>query len=263
MRVAWALVRLGALRQFAWGLDVLVVLASGALVLVLNTSLWGAAVEAAGEVGGLGPAALGTYVVFAWAANRVTHSRIAEDLGQRAQSGQIATDLLKPLPLPAYLFGRHVGGALARLALLAVPLVGLGATWVPLQWPAHGVTWIWAAISLALGVVVAGELGLLVGLVAVQLRRGEGLARLQELGMALLSGALLPLAALPDAARWTALVLPFQATAYAPAAILTEAVPPAGRWALLGAQAGWALVLAAGVAAAWSAVARRLTVAGG
>ncbi|MCB9680331.1 MAG: ABC-2 family transporter protein [Alphaproteobacteria bacterium] len=263
LRTWGSVVRLGVLHHFAWRLDVVIALLSATMVLVLNGSVWEAVADGQSRLGTLTPVELSTYVVIAWCASRVTATRVDENLGQRHASGQLATDLLKPLDLPSYLLARDVGRAAVAAVVTALPLLALGAWWFPLAWPRQPVTWALVAGSVALGVAVGGQIGLLVGMASFRLRRVTGLVSLKEVATALLSGALVPVTLMPDAAAHAVMVLPFAALAHVPAWLFLERATGAEALGLLVAQAAWAAILAVVVRLSWWRALRHLTVEGG
>lgn len=263
MTVWWHLVRLGALHHFAWRVDVLLTLASSAMVVVLNGSLWWAAVGGEGQVAGLSPRQVLTYVVVAWAVSRVTGTRLDDNLGQRVASGQIATDLLKPLDLVGYLVARDVGRAAVMAVLTAAPLVLLGAALFPFDLPPDGHLWVIWPLSVVLGLVIGSHVAVLVGLLAVRLKRVQGLVQLKDVGVAILSGALVPLPLMPDVVRLPLLWSPLQGMAHTPAILFVQSHTLAEALGLLGVQLAWAVVLVGLARWSWTRVLHHLTVEGG
>lgn len=248
-----AVLRLGLVHRFTYRLEAAVAVVSALAVVVVNTSLW----SAAGEVAGMGRPALSTYVVVAWLASAVCGSRLEEQVGERFRTGFIAADLARPLDLQAWLMARDTGRALASAVLTAVPVFAVMALFFPLSLPPLA-TWPLFGISLLLAASVGQQIGFLTGIAAFRLGHVAGVAHLKAALVILLSGAVVPVAAFPDAVRPVVLALPFQAIAHAPASVFLGA--GAGP---LAAQAAWALGLLVVCRLAWSGAVRRLVVLGG
>jgi ABC-2 type transport system permease protein len=255
--------RLGLLHRFAYRLEVATSLVSSLMVMVLNASIWNAAVEGRPELGGLTRLQLSTYVIVAWGVTTVSSTRLDENLGMRFRTGHIASDLTRPLDLQLFFVARELGRALATLVLVGAPIVVVAATLYPLAWPAHWWTWPSFFGSIALGVVIGAQVAFLVGIASFPLKNVTGLSHLKATLTALLSGAVIPLDALPQWLRPFVMALPFQAMSHVPASLFLERVPWQALWRPLGVQVAWAAGLFLVCRFAWSRAIDHLTVQGG
>lgn len=263
LRVLAACVRLGALHRFAYRLEIATSLISSLIVVVLNASIWGAVVEGREQLAGMTPLQVSTYVIVAWTVTTVSATRLDEVLGNRFRSGQIAADLLRPLDLQAYLTARDAGRALTALGVTAVPVVVLTSTVFPLAWPTRLWSWLFVAVSVALAVLIGAQIAFLVGIASFRLKNISGLAHLKATTTAVLSGAVVPLDAMPDVIRGVILALPFQGMSHAPASLFLERVPWTEALGILGVQAAWVAGLWVLCRLAWRWALHHLTVQGG
>lgn len=232
---------------------------SVAFYLVVTTvlaSLWRAAAGDHGVVGYSG-AALTWYIVTSEAAVCAISIRLIEEVGEDIASGDVAVEMLRPLPLLATRLAVDVGRSLARLVALLVP--GALLAWAAVGPPPSAVAALLALPSLALAVTVNVVAQYAVAGAAFWLRDGRATWFLYQKVVFVAGGMLLPLEVLPDALHRVAAALPFMAMAYAPAR-LAAGYPEPG---LLLVQAGWGLVLLAGAAAVFAAGQQRLQVVGG
>lgn len=251
-----ALVRLGAKYAYAWRGDVVLAWASSALVMFAAAGTWHAAARSGGE----DPRVATTWVVLGWAVSRVTTSRLDDNLAQRWRSGQVATDLLKPIGLVSWLLWRDAGRALATAVVIGLPLLVLGAALGPLALHVDGIAVAGFLLSLALGVILGGALAICVGVLAALSGQGQGIVGLKEVVVPLVSGALVPHAMLPAGLSRVLGWLPTAGLATAPAAWLMDGPRPLSALVV---QAVWAVLLCAIAARAWRHAAHSLTVAGG
>jgi ABC-2 type transport system permease protein len=251
-----ALLRLGAKYAYAWRGDVALAWISSALVMLAAVGTWHAAARAGGE----DPRIAATWVVLAWAVSRVTTSRLDDNLAQRWRSGQVATDLLKPMGLVSWLLWRDAGRALATALVIGAPLVLLGAALGPLALHGGVVAAVGFLTSLGLGVITGGALAICVGVLAARSGQGQGIVGLKEVVVPLISGALVPHAMLPDGVARALSWLPTAGLATGPAAWWMGGPRP---FAALAIQAVWAVALCALAELSWRRATRALTVVGG
>ncbi len=252
-------VALGAREVLAYRTELVARCTSAALVGVLTTSVWLAVTRDRPAVGGVPASALVTYVLVAWLWAAAVSTRIDQHLADRAASGALALDLLRPGSLQARAYFRDVGRTAATALFTTVPLLVGSVFVVPVSLPTDPSTWVAFAASLPVSHALAFALAWLVGLGAVLLRTGNGLLHLKGALLALLSGALIPLEIYPDAVRRVVVWLPFAGLSHTPAALLTGR----GGLDLLAVQAAWAVVLLGLGHQAWRKVSRHLVVQGG
>ena len=252
-------IALGAREVLAYRTELLARCVSAALVGVLTTSVWLAVTRGRTEVGGVPASALVTYVLVAWLWAAAVSTRVDQHLADRAASGALALDLLRPGSLQAQAYFRDLGRTAATAVFTTVPLLAGALVVVPVPVPTAPSAWLAFAASLPVSHALAFALAWLVGLGAVLLRTGTGLLHLKGAVLALLSGALIPLEIYPDAVRHVVVWLPFAGLSHTPAALLTGR----GGLDLLAVQAGWAVLLLGLGHRAWRSVSRHLVLQGG
>ncbi len=263
MNARLAIVRVGALHAFAWRLDVLHAVVSAAVVGWVSVALWTKVAAGQGAVGTLTGPQVPVYAALAWTVSRVTATRLDANLGQRVASGQVVMDLLKPVDLTTWLLLRDGGRALATAVVVGVPLsFGALLLGVPLA-PASAAHGLAGAGALMLGVRMAGLVAVAVGLLARRLRRADGVVGLKDLGVAVLSGALVPLPLLPEGVGAVLGFLPSASLAHVPVMLWLGVWSWAwSGWVLL-VQCGWLLAADVAVHALWRAERPLLVLEGG
>lgn len=201
----------------------------------------------------LGQGLLSVVMLWGWA-----------ELAERIRTGDVAADLLRPVPpLTAYLaadLGRAAHGMLTRFL---VPVV-VGALCFPLHVPTRWTTVPLFLVSVLLAVVVSFGCRYLVNATAYWLHDARGPILLWVLGAGVLGGLYFPLRLLPGwlaATLWLATPLP--SILQTPLDVATERDGPGLQAGLVVLQACWAVVL---LTLAWfvqKRAERRLVVQGG
>jgi viologen exporter family transport system permease protein len=219
-----------------------------------------AAASGRGEVAGYDAAALAMY---AWAGQGllgVVQLFSWTEVADRIRTGEIVSDLLRPVnPLVAFLavdLGR-AGHALVVRA--AVPIV-LGALFFPLRWPGAVSTWCWLVLSVLLATLISFATRYLINLLAFWWLDARGPNTLWLFGAALFSGLAIPIPFFPDRVQTVLWCTPYPWMLQAPLDVLLERGSPA---ALVGGGAVVAAVMLGLAAVAQRRAVRRLEVQGG
>lgn len=251
---------IGFRHHLAYPTEIAIQLLAAGILAGLNGALWTAAAHSAPTVAGLPTLGWRASVLVAWAGIGAVATRVHEDLGERFRDGQIAADLLRPLPLPALVYARDLGRAAAAFLVQAVPLLGLCALAAPLGLPTAPATWFAWVAALFGAHLVNVALSFLLGVGAFRLGSVTGLGYLKATLVSLFAGALLPLELFGPVLRTVAFCLPFHVLGRTPAAVLLgrEPVLP-----LLAEQLAWALALWALGWWMWRRAADSFTVQGG
>jgi ABC-2 type transport system permease protein len=166
------------------------------------------------------------------------------DLAERIRSGDVAADLLRPVPpVTAYLaadLGRALHGMLTRF----VPPLVVGLLFFPLATPHRWQTVPLFALSVLLAIVGSFACRFLVNATAYWLHDARGPLILWTLGSGILAGLYFPLRLLPDGLAvtlWVATPLP--GLLQSPLDVLVERDNPALQAGLVALQAVWAAAL--------------------
>ena len=186
------------------------------------------------------------------------------DLSDRIRSGDVVSDLLRPLsPVASYLatdLGRAAHGGLTRFA---IPLV-TGAVFFDLYTPRRLVTYPLFAVSVLLGVIVSFGCRFLVNATAYWLLDARGVTIAFTFATSALGGLAYPLHFLPSWLTWTVwIATPFPSVMQAPLDVLVERSPAPLLLGVVGGQAAWAAVLLGLCGYVQRRAERRLVIQGG
>ncbi|HXH87143.1 MAG TPA: ABC-2 family transporter protein [Gaiellaceae bacterium] len=185
------------------------------------------------------------------------------ELALRVRSGDISTDLRRPVDLQRSLASQDVGRAVYQAVFRAVPQFVFGALVFDVTIPADVWRWLLFAVSVCLALAVSFAVRFLVNLGAFWLLDYRGTMILALVVSHMLSGLIIPLTFFPGALAEIVRTLPFAAMLQAPIDLYVGE-PLGGSVALvLGLQAAWAVVLVLAGRAVLRAGTRKLVIQGG
>ncbi|HEY8472530.1 MAG TPA: ABC-2 family transporter protein [Natronosporangium sp.] len=186
------------------------------------------------------------------------------DLADRIRTGEVATDLLRPINPVALYLASDLGRAGHALLFRLLPPVLVGALAFDLYLPARPASWPLFGLSTGLAVVVCFGCRYLVNAVAYWLLDLRGVLAVWGIGAPVLAGLHFPLRFLPDwLAITTYLATPFASVVQIPLDVLVERDPVPIQLALVGVQLGWAVLLLAACRLVQRRAERRLVIQGG
>lgn len=222
------------------------------------------AAGAGGVAAGYSGVQLATYVWFGQGMLATVALWGWTDLADRIRTGEVATDLLRPVdPVALYLatdLGRAGHAVLGRF----LPPVLVGALVFDLYLPSRPHTWPLFVLSCLLALVVCFGCRYLLNAVSYWLLDPRGVNTAWNIGAAVLCGLLFPLRFLPD---WLAgslyVATPFPSILQIPLDVLIERDPSPLQAGLVGVQAVWAVLVLAACRAVQRRAARRMVIQGG
>jgi ABC-2 type transport system permease protein len=182
------------------------------------------------------------------------------DIALRVQTGDIATDLQRPVDFQGQWVAVDYGRAAYQLFARGLPPFVIGALVYHLRLPTHATTWLVFAVSLVLAVAVSFAIRFIVNVSAFWLLDWRGANGLSNVLASGLSGFVVPVAFFPSWAARVLTALPWAAFIQAPIDVFLER-PHATFWLVR--QACWAVVLLAAGRVLFKAATRRLVVQGG
>jgi ABC-2 type transport system permease protein len=185
------------------------------------------------------------------------------DVALRVRSGDIATDLQRPLDFQFYWLAQDLGRAAYHALFRGVPPFAVGALVFEVRPPEDVAAALAFPLSVLLAVVVSFGFRFLFNLTAFWLLDYRGVAVLAMVSSTFFSGQIVPIAFFPDWLETVAWALPVAAMVQAPIEIFLGHAAGVELPALLALQAFWALTLLAAGRAVYAAGTRKLVVQGG
>jgi ABC-2 type transport system permease protein len=215
------------------------------------------------DIGGYEPTDAVTYVWFAQAMLATVYVFGWFEVALRIRSGDVATDLARPLDPLRYWLAFDLGRALYHFLFRGIAPFVLGMLVFDIRLPDNPATWLWLALSLTLAVVVSFGYRFLYNLAAFWLLDYRGVGIIAITAALLLSGFILPLPFFPDWLEAVARVLPFAAMVQIPVDVFLEKSTGAEVAGALALQALWAVLLLALARLTLGSAIRKVVIQGG
>jgi ABC-2 type transport system permease protein len=185
------------------------------------------------------------------------------EVALRVRSGDVATDLQRPVDFQGYWLAQDLGRAAYHTVFRGVPPFVVGALVFDVLIPGDPVVWIAFVVSLVLAVVASFAFRFLFNLAAFWLLDYRGAGILAMVVSTFFSGQIVPLAFFPDWLERVAWALPFAAMVQAPIEVWLGHAQGLELLGLLALQAFWALALLAVGRGVLAAGMRKLVIQGG
>jgi len=204
-----------------------------------------------------------TYVVLAYGINALVGWRIGSLMMSTIRTGEIAIDMVRPLDYCGSQLARSAGYSVVEGMLgMALTLV-VGILFLGIRPPHSAGEAALFILSLLLGFLIKSLLVFCISLIMFWTTNGFGVMLAQEAVIQVLSGALVPIALMPEALRVVASVLPMRGIVATPVNIYLGHSSGTDAALQLGLQALWVVVLAVLASLAWRRAFRRVEIQGG
>ncbi|MUT67971.1 ABC-2 family transporter protein [Paenibacillus sp. NEAU-GSW1] len=262
MKTYWMFGIKAFINQLSYRSEVWLRLLGNFVTILIQVEIW-RAVIGDGSVKGIAVDQMITYSILNTLLYGLLFNGMSEKVDTSLKSGAIASELIKPMSYPAYLFADGLGSAFYRFFFTAAPsllIVWLCFGMLP---PASGAYLAAYLISLCIALLISFLLGYLISLIAFWVMNHFALVWMLGGLTTLFSGSFLPLWFFPDTWQAVASALPFQFLGYAPAALYLGTLPMEQVAVLLGKGIIWTAILAVFVKWLWQRAVRRLVVQGG
>lgn len=179
------------------------------------------------------------------------------------RSGDIITQLQRPMDFQAYWLAQDLGRALYHAIFRGIPPFILGAIAFHLFLPRNPLTWLLFLVSLALAVCLSFSLRFITNVLAFWLFDDRGVMTLFATAWTFLSGFIVPLTIFPGASRTVVELLPFAGMVQTPVDIFLEKQQGLSLLIPMGLQVLWSVLILALGRRLLRAARRRLVVQGG
>jgi ABC-2 type transport system permease protein len=230
---------------------------------VLVVLVWRAVYGDREAVDGVTREAAVAYAVLGAVLNSILNPFQRTTLERRVRTGQVAIDMLRPVPLIPQTLAQQIGTT-ASAAPRAIAALLLGLALGALAPPAGGVLgWIAVVVSVSAGVAIALVANLIVSMTSFWTTDVGGAMLIYRTVVQFASGSLIPLWFMPDWLRAGLELLPFQAQVFVPLSIYFGET---SGWDAVGAIAGqlaWIAGLGLVAHLVWRRAERRVVVHGG
>jgi ABC-2 type transport system permease protein len=165
------------------------------------------------------------------------------DIAERIRSGDIVTDLQRPVDFQLYWLSQDLGRALYHGLFRGIPPFLLGMLFFHLLIPTDPLTYLMFVLSMGLGVCISFGMRFITNLAAFWILDYRGVGTLATTFWTFLSGFGVPLAIFPGALRTVCQNLPFAGMIQIPVDVFLGKYSGLSLLVAMGKQVGWAAVL--------------------
>lgn len=202
------------------------------------------------------------YIVVATIVSTVIECNVIEKVNAQIQSGNIATELIRPIGFKRMLLARHLGDTAIKLLYYLVPLIVLIKASVSLPLLCFRQIGL-GVLSVLLAYFIQFLYSLIIGLLAFWLIVTWPINMFFGAIYKLLSGAWIPVTMFPETLYRINLLLPFRAIYAIPVSILTSSMTVIEIWQSICVQVVWLVTLYILVQIIWHVGRNKLIVQGG
>lgn len=232
------------------------------LSMVVFVYFWQAVYADATTLGGLTLSQTITYILLARILAPLVETRTIFFFGEMIRDGQVAVELTRPLDMQMR-FLAEMYGEMSMFLAQRIPLFIIGWLFFDMQLPTSPALWLAFCVSLLLGQAVIALFDWMFACLAFYMTETWGLSVVRVGAGAFFSGALVPLAMMPDWLQKVAAGMPFAQIMAVPISFLSglSTLADAPRvWLIQLAWLGVLLILSRWV---FSVAVRKVTVQGG
>lgn len=198
-------------------------LLSDLLFVYLSIEVWTELYSGQPVAGGLTIPQLITYVTLARIIAPID-MEFVQQMQQRVLSGEIASELIKPIPLSGYMLAQEIGRYLSRLLLRVLPIALFVLLFTGMTLPQSPVYVLLFVVSVALSFWLMFGINYIAALMAFWVTQLFSINVLKGQTVRLFSGALVPLWFFPASALPLLKLLPFASVAFVPIQLFLERV---------------------------------------
>ncbi len=256
-----AMLRVGFADAVAYRAEMLVWILSTTMPLVMMP-LW-LAVTRTAPVAGLDGRGVVAYFLATFLVRQLTAAWVAWQVGFEVKQGTLSMRLLRPVsPVLAFMI-EHLAALPVRIAIAFPLALGLLLAQAREFLPSSAMGWSMAALAVVGAWLITFSVQLTLGALSFWIESSTKLVDVWFAGYLVLSGYLIPLAALPSAIARLNDWLPFRYQMGLPVELLTGALPPERAGELLLRQWGWVAIALVVSNATWQRGVRRFEAYGG
>lgn len=236
---------------------------SKVIYLYLQFSIWNALFLSNGQMDpSLKRDDILNYIIVATIISTFIECNIIEWMNEHIRTGNIVTELIRPINFRKMVFSRHLGGTIIKIVFYCSPLsilVGIVISKPLLCYKQI----LYGLLSVILAYCIQFLYSLIIGLLAFWLIVTWPLNMLLGAVYKLLSGAWIPVIMFPDFLNKINYLFPFRAIYAIPVTIMTSQMKTQHLWQNILVQLIWIIILFAATELIWNIGKKKLIVQGG
>ncbi|GKU77481.1 ABC-2 family transporter protein [Paenibacillus sp. L3-i20] len=231
-------------QHFVYRANTLILMLGSFLKLFVLISVWRGLFHGREEIGGVTYDHMILFVLINLLVGTLTHSRIGDTIGEKVISGNISTDLLRPISFKTYIIADQWGENLFRFLFSAIPacviyFVFMSIPTVPSE-PSRIILFL---ISVTSGIIIIYHIHYLLGLTSFWTGNSYYVDWFMRAFFELFAGTFVPLWFYPQFLLQIGTFLPFRLVTFEPIAILVGKTSISGAIGIIALQWGWIVAL--------------------
>lgn len=236
---------------------------SKVVYLYLQFSIWNALFLSNGQMNSvLKQDDILNYIIVATIISTFIECNTIEWMNDQIRTGNIVTELIRPVNFKKMVFSRHLGGTVISIVFYCIPLSILVRIMISKPLPWHKQI-LYGVLSIILAYCIQFLYSLIIGLLAFWLIVTWPLNMLLSAVYKLLSGAWIPVTMFPDFLNKINYFFPFRAIYAIPVTIMTSHMKTQHIWQNILVQLIWIIILFTVMEFIWIIGKKKLIVQGG
>jgi ABC-2 type transport system permease protein len=262
MRAHYAIMCKAFSRNTAYRSEVWLRIFGNISIVFIQISIW-TALLGTGTLKGIDIQAMITYSLINMSVSMILMNKVIYVVDDKLKTGNITSDLLKPISYPLLLFFDQLGNVVFQIIFTVVPTILISWLLFGFSFPTEPYAIVAFVISLLLALLISFLLGYLIALVSFWFLTTFALDWMVTALITVFSGSFLPLWFFSAEWKFIADMLPFQFLGFVPAAIYMEKMDASEIIWMLGKGSLWVLLLWCATKLLWWRAIKRLEIQGG
>ncbi|OAB47991.1 ABC transporter permease [Paenibacillus antarcticus] len=262
MRAYYAITCKAFFRNTAYRSEVWLRIFGNISIVFIQISIW-RALLGTGSLNGINIEAMITYSLINASVSMMLMNKVIYVVDDKLKTGNIISDLLKPISYPLLLFYDELGNVVFQIMFTVVPTIFIAWLIFGFSFPTEPYTIVAFVISLLIALAISFLLGYLIALVSFWFLTTFALDWMVAALITVFSGSFLPLWFFSAEWRFIADMLPFQFLGFVPAAIYMGKMDASEILWMIMKGSVWILILWLATQLLWSRAIKRLVVQGG
>lgn len=198
MKKYLALVKIQFKENFAYRLSTVASIVVGIVQVFIYYNIWKNIYNGENVLRGFSLQQICTYVVLANVVYKLVEFGITLRISELVRTGEIAVKLTKPINFITSLFFESMGNLASNIFTLVLPVLLFCVLMIPFYFQKNILTVLVFLFSMLMGIIISIFIDIVFGLLTFWTENGWGLRVIRQAMFKLFSGAIVPLAFLPD-----------------------------------------------------------------
>jgi len=250
-------------QQFVYRTNTIINIFTSLIYLFVTVSIWSALYGGRSIIDGISLSEMLTYLLMMQFVRTIVRLPVSNYVADRASSGIISIDFIRPVNLKLCAIFDSLGSALFNVVVFAVPMVIIGCFVWGFVFPANLFQWLIFIPSLFMAIALYSTMEYIMGLTAFWTKTNFHISWIVGAFMSLFSGSHIPLWFLPESIRLVANFLPFKYMIFEPINIFMGKVSSGEALIIILFQFVWLVILFMIERILWHYAQRVVTIQGG